>query len=74
MPLNRPPLFQPLRFVIPAPAVQSEQAPADERPRGERVSELAYYRAQSRGFEPGHEVEDWLAAEAEIDRLDAGSH
>ena len=29
----------------------------------------AYYRAQQRRFEPGHEVEDWLAAEAEIDRV-----
>ena len=27
----------------------------------------AYYRAERRGFAPGHEVEDWLAAEAEID-------
>jgi len=30
-----------------------------------RVSECAYYKAQARGFEPGHEVEDWLAAEVE---------
>ena len=37
----------------------------DERHR--RISELAYYRAQQRGFEPGYEEEDWLAAEREID-------
>ena len=30
------------------------------------ISEAAYYRAESRGFEPGGETEDWLAAEAEI--------
>ena len=30
------------------------------------IAEAAYYRAQSRGFEPGGEVQDWLAAEAEI--------
>jgi len=30
------------------------------------VSEAAYYRAQKRGFEPGRELDDWLAAEAEI--------
>jgi DUF2934 family protein len=30
------------------------------------ISRAAYLRAQARGFEPGHEVEDWLAAEAEI--------
>ena len=31
-----------------------------------RIAEAAYYRAESRGFEPGGETEDWLAAEAEI--------
>ncbi len=31
-----------------------------------RVAELAYYKAEARGFEPGHELEDWLAAEAEV--------
>lgn len=30
-----------------------------------RVAVSAYYKAQTRGFEPGHELEDWLAAEAE---------
>jgi len=33
--------------------------------RDARVAELAYYKAESRGFEPGHELEDWLAAEGE---------
>ena len=37
----------------------------DERRR--RIAMAAYYRAERRGFAPGHEVEDWLAAEAEID-------
>ena len=37
----------------------------DERHR--RISELAYHRAQRRGFEPGYAEEDWLAAEREID-------
>lgn len=31
-----------------------------------RTAECAYYKAEARGFEPGHEVEDWLAAEAEV--------
>ena len=30
------------------------------------VSEAAYYRAKQRGFAPGHEVEDWVQAEAEV--------
>lgn len=33
------------------------------------IAVAAYYRAERRGFEPGHELEDWLAAEAEIKRL-----
>jgi hypothetical protein len=24
-----------------------------------------YYKAQARGFEPGHQLDDWLAAEKE---------
>src|SRR5262245_28916502 len=32
------------------------------------ISEAAYYRAKQRGFEPGHEVEDWVQAEAEVMR------
>ena len=31
------------------------------------IAEAAYFRAQKRGFAPGHETEDWLAAEAEVD-------
>ncbi len=30
-----------------------------------KVAELAFYKAESRGFEPGHELEDWLEAERE---------
>ena len=33
------------------------------------TAEAAYYRAERRGFESGHELEDWLAAEGEIQRL-----
>lgn len=30
-----------------------------------RIAISAYHKAQARGFEPGHELEDWLAAEKE---------
>ena len=33
------------------------------------IAETAYYSAEKRGFEPGHELEDWLEAEARIDLL-----
>ena len=32
------------------------------------IEEAAYYRAKQRGFEPGHELEDWIQAEAEVMR------
>lgn len=31
-----------------------------------KVALAAYFIAERRGFEPGHELDDWLAAEAEI--------
>jgi hypothetical protein len=37
--------------------------------RNRMVATAAYRRAEQRGFEPGHELEDWLAAEAEIKSL-----
>jgi hypothetical protein len=33
------------------------------------IAEAAYLRAERRGFVPGHETEDWLAAEVEVDAL-----
>lgn len=30
------------------------------------IAVLAYYKAEARGYEPGHEMQDWLDAEAEI--------
>ena len=33
------------------------------------IAEAAYLRAERRGFAPGNETEDWLAAEAEVDAL-----
>jgi hypothetical protein len=32
----------------------------------------AYLKAERRGFAPGHELEDWLAAENEVDQRLAG--
>ena len=32
------------------------------------ISEAAYYRAKQRGFQPGHELDDWIQAEAEVTR------
>jgi hypothetical protein len=39
----------------------------DPTQRSALIARAAYFRAQSRGFAPGHEMADWLAAEAEVD-------
>ena len=64
MSMTRPPLFDPLRFARPTPPAKRREA---------LIAELAYFRALTRGFAPGHEVEDWLAAEAEIELRHSGA-
>ncbi|ESQ13542.1 MAG: hypothetical protein N838_14760 [Thiohalocapsa sp. PB-PSB1] len=54
-----------------------QEQPVDLRPvtevsdeqRYKMIQEAAYYRAEKRHFEPGHEQEDWEAATAEVDEL-----
>lgn len=56
-------------------AARAPEASPAVMPEFERlvmVAEAAYYRAERRGFEPGAEMDDWLAAEAEIERLLGG--
>ena len=54
----------------PTSPTYNSNARADVSPDELRrlISEAAYYRAKQRGFAPGHEVEDWIAAEAEVMR------
>lgn len=35
-----------------------------------RISQVAYYKAQRRDFAPGHDWEDWFAAEREVAEVD----
>ena len=44
-------------------AAEAEARAADHEVQ---VTLAAYFIAEKRGFGPGHELEDWLAAEAEI--------
>ena len=59
--------------VVRAPSGPAESAPnapsatsMADAARQKMISDAAYYRAQKRGFVPGRELDDWLAAEAEI--------
>lgn len=57
-----PPIFNfnPLRFC--SPPIQTMQQ------RQSLIASAAYFRAEKRGFRAGHDLEDWLAAEAEVDQ------
>jgi Protein of unknown function (DUF2934) len=41
----------------------------DADTRRAMIAEAAYYRAEQRGFEPGRELEDWHAAESDVDSM-----
>lgn len=34
-----------------------------------RIAEIAFYKAEIRGFEPGHELDDWIEAEREFEEM-----
>lgn len=54
-------------LVLPTPEISRVTQFVDPRQRAALIAEAAYFRAEKRGFAPGHESEDWLAAEAEVD-------
>ena len=50
----------------PAPESNSEGTTVQHE-RRDLVAETAYFIAERRGFKPGHELEDWLQAEKEVE-------
>ena len=64
------PTFTPLPPPDAGAGMPGENAPgADPELRRAMIAEAAYYRAEQRGFEPGRELEDWFAAESDIDSV-----
>jgi hypothetical protein len=57
-PVAKGSLIRPL-FLVPHRLTAAE--------RHQRICDLAYRRAEQRGFAPGSEVDDWLEAEREVD-------
>jgi len=69
------------RVVATAPPSRTPQAkpdsgtegggsiPVTQEQRQIMICEAAYYLAEHRGFEPGHDVDDWLEAEQQIDAV-----
>jgi len=67
----RPSNFNPLRFSLPPEPPQRPRHTLEDRQS--MIAKAAYLRAERRNFAPGHELDDWLAAEAEVDR-ELGKH
>jgi hypothetical protein len=53
-------------------AATPAQALPDLGQRLDMVREAAYYHYEARGCVDGHEIEDWLKAEADIERFFGG--
>jgi hypothetical protein len=53
--------------------LEQRDIPSFSESREARIAEAAYWRAERRGFVPGHELDDWLDAEKEVDSTDANS-
>lgn len=50
-------------------AAATEMTLGEAQNREQKIAETAYFRAQQRNFESGRDLDDWLAAELEIDSL-----
>lgn len=40
--------------------------------RHDRIAIAAYLLSEARGFEAGHDEEDWLTAQSQVDAIDSG--
>jgi len=54
------------KTVAPKRVVQGATREEQITARDQQIAERAYERFAARGFVHGHDMEDWLAAEAEI--------
>src|SRR3982074_2406249 len=85
--LERPIRVQPYEPIVKSRVATAQRRPASigllGRPesyivprvvedRGVSIALAAHPIAQRRGFAPGHELEDWLAAEDQVDQRLAG--
>jgi hypothetical protein len=62
-PQSSPPPADALRTRFTQPTASSLSTDSDTH---NKIAEAAYHRAAQRGFMPGHDLEDWLSAEAEL--------
>jgi len=73
MPREKTPTIPTVRKRAPRKSVAADETNAavtrfvDPEQRSALIAEAAFFRAEGRGFAPGNELEDWLAAESEVD-------
>lgn len=53
-------------YKLPVERIAASVAEARAAERSAMIADAAYFRAERRGFAPGHELEDWLAAELDV--------
>lgn len=55
---------------VPIVGIDTSDSSGNEQKDGyvSRVAECAYFKSEARGFVPGHEINDWLAAETEVSK------
>jgi hypothetical protein len=63
---TEPTTAEPKRSTLRPSIVKSDRASVLPINLDDEIRRLAYLLSERRGFEPGHESEDWLAAEREI--------
>jgi hypothetical protein len=49
------------------PPVLPEKVAVSLPDRNAEIAQIAYFKAEKRGFAPGHAMDDWLEAEQEFD-------
>ena len=60
-------ILKPSIFPAGSLYMQTYRAPRNLEERNACIAEAAYFIAMRRGFSPGHEQQDWLMAENEVD-------
>ncbi len=68
----QPPATDPPAANPPGAAVSSSSAELSASDRYRQIRVFAYYKAEQRGFAPGHMWDDWLAAEREVNARNSG--
>jgi len=63
------PVDAPAPRTTPAGAMPDGPTFMEPEQRRAMIAEAAYFRSERRGFEPGHELEDWVAAESDVEHL-----